>query len=188
MQLSDYEIKTTLTQASMDDSGNSVIDSTQEVYHFDKITKKVADRHRVSKPQHSCDALYIKDDDNIFLLEFKNTRSSYVPYKSLKLKAYDSIMTLMCAFYPSLSLKDIKKKVTFVFVYNDAAGKEQISQSRAMEQMKDKLFELSDRPKIILYGLEAYKDTFYKDVYTIDRTEFIKDDMWKMIFGQGTNK
>lgn len=183
MQLSDYEIKTTLTATSMDDFGNSVIESTQEVYHFDKITEQVANRYRASKPQRSCDALYVKDDDNIYFLEFKNVRSSHVPAKSLRLKAYDSIMTLMVAFDPSLSLEDIKKKVTFVFVYNNAAGKEQVSQSNAMEQMKNKLFELSNKPRTILFGLEIYENVFYKEIYTIDRTDLIENDMWEMIFG-----
>lgn len=183
MQLSDYEIKTTLTTASMDDFGNSVIESTQEVYHFDKITEQVANHLRSSKPQCSCDALYVKDDDNIFLLEFKNVRSSRVPRKSLKLKAYDSIMTLMVAFDPSLTIEDIKKKVTFVFVYNNAAGKEKVSQSHAMEQMKNKLFELSNEPETILFGLEIYENVFYKEIYTIDRTDLIKNDIWEMIFG-----
>ena len=181
MQLSEYEIKVTLTEASADNLGNSVIDSAQKVYDFDKITEKVAKHYRASKPHDSCDALYIKDEDNVFLVEFKNARSSHVPKKSLKQKAYDSIMTLMCALSPSLSLEETKRKVTLVFVYNNAAGRESVTPSKAMEQMKNKMFKLSNEPKVILFGLEIYKGVFYRDVYTVDKTEFI-ENIWGKIF------
>lgn len=183
MQSEDYEIKETLTKVSQDDFGNSVIENTQEVYNFDKIAEQVARRYRASKPARSCDALYIKDADNIFLMEFKNTRSSRVPKNHLKQKAYDSVMTLLCAVDPALSLEEVRKKVTFVVIYNNAeTNAEHIAESKAIDQMKEKMYELSNRKRVILFGLEIYKDVFYKDVYTLDKTEF-ETDMWKRIFG-----
>lgn len=167
------QIKSTLTETSKDDDGNSVIESTQEVYDFDEIAQAVAKDYRISKPQRSCDALYIKDNDNIFLLEFKNTRSSRVPRKSLKEKAYDSIMTLMFAFFPEYSLNDIKNKVTLVVVYNNEIGAESIPKSEAIDKMKRKLQGFSDGNRNILFELEIYKDVLYKDIYTVDKSEFI---------------
>lgn len=174
-----YDIKTTLTIASSDDYGNSVVESTQEVYDFDKITEIVAKNYRVSRPQESCDALYIKDTGNIYLMEFKNTPKGHVPKNSVKKKAYDSIMTLMCAFCPEMSLEDMRKKVTFIFVYNNEAG--HLQPGHGIEQMKKKLRELAGYPDNILFGLEIYKDVFYKEVYTIDRA-FFEQNMMKEIF------
>ena len=173
---SNYNVlKSTLTEASKDDDGNSVIESTQEVYDFDEIAKVVAADYRVKKPQRSCDALYIKDDDNIYLLEFKNTRSSNVPKKSLKEKAYDSIMTLLFAFFPEFSLEDVKSKVSLVFVYNNEADSENIPRSDAIESMKNKMKQLSSESDNILFGLEIYKGVLYKNIYTKDKTEFMQN-------------
>ena len=182
MQLEDYEITATLTEESDDGKANSVIESTHEVYDFDKLTEKVAELYRGKKPLCSCDALYIKDNDNIYLIEFKNVISSNVPRKSLRYKAYDSIMTLQCAYDSSLSINDIKHKVTFIFVYNNAAGRPELTHSQSMKQMKNKMYKWAKEPRVILYDLEIYKGVFYKDIYTVDKSEFI-DDIWDEIFG-----
>lgn len=173
MQFNEEKIRTTLSDSSRDDSGYSVIESSQEVYDFDEITKELADKYRTSKPQHSCDALYIKDADHIYLLEFKNARRSRVPAKEVKRKAYDSIMTLQLAFFPQYSLEDIRQKVFLIFIYNNEGVIEKEEESAAFDAFKSKLLQFSENTQDILFGLDIYKGVLYKDVWTIDKTEFM---------------
>lgn len=111
--------KSTLCETSKDDEGNAVVDYQNQVYNFDSITSDIADIYRVKKPLKSCDALYIKDDAHIYLIEFKNIRKSRIPKKELHQKTYDSIMTLQMAFFPKLSLDELKMRVVLVIIYNN---------------------------------------------------------------------
>lgn len=179
----DYsEIKKTLKETSRDDYGNCVIDFSQEVYHFDQITEKVADSYRISKPQHSCDALHIKDRNDIYLIEFKNVRASRVPKKHLKLKAYDSIMTLQMAFFPEYSLDEIKEKVNLVVVYNNEGVVEKEQASRAFDSIKEKMRAYAGNHEEILFDLEIYKNVLYKNIFTVEKGKFISE-IYNMIFG-----
>lgn len=175
-------IQITLSESSKDDDGNAVVESTQKVYDFDKITEMIADDYRRSKPQCSCDALYIKDKNNIFLVEFKNVRKSRVPKNSLKEKAYDSIMTLQMAFFPNYSIHDMRKKVTLVFVYNNDGIIEKEQDSASFDNLKNKLKNLSGSKTEILFDLDIYKDVLYKDVVTVEKTEFM-NCIHPIIFG-----
>ena len=78
--------KSTLSETSKDDEGNAVVDYQNLVYNFDCITSDIADIYRAKKPHKSCDALYIKDDAHIYLMEFKNVRKSRIPKKELHQK------------------------------------------------------------------------------------------------------
>lgn len=174
----DYEeLKSTLAETSKDDAGQSLIESEQEVYNFDKITEEVAKEYRNSKPYCSCDALYVKSNEDIYLLEFKNAKSSRIPKKSLREKAYDSIMTLLFAFFPEYSLEELRNKVSLVFVYNNEKDSECVSNSDAIQKMKEKMKQLAgaNDSNIILFGLDIYKDILYKEIYTKDKTEFMNE-------------
>ena len=103
MQLDKTKICSTLSECSKDDAGQSLIESAQMVYNFDEITKEIADVYRGGKPMASCDALYQKDAEHIYLIEFKNARKSRIGKKFFLQKAYDSVWTLAFAFYPELS-------------------------------------------------------------------------------------
>lgn len=78
MQFDKNKIYSTLQKRSEDDQGNYFIDSQQEVLDFDEITQEVADQYRNKKPTASCDALYVKDDSHIYLIELKNARRSRI--------------------------------------------------------------------------------------------------------------
>lgn len=171
MELDYKRFQKTLAEVSKDDNGSSLIENEKEVFDFDEITEVLAKQYRAGKPQCSCDALHIKDEEHIYLIEFKNARSSHVPKKSLKLKAYDSIMTLQCVFCPEISLNEIKEKVYFIFVYNNECNELELK-NEEFDKLKNKLKKLTSGNQPILFGLEIYKDMFYKDVFTIDKEQF----------------
>lgn len=167
-------IKSTLFETSKDDDGNAVVDFQNVVYDFDIITNDIADVYRVKKPQKSCDALYIKDYENIYLIEFKNARKSRVSKKELQQKAYDSIMTLQLAFFPEYSLNDLKKKVVLVVVYNDNGIVEKEQDSASFDALKDKLNSFTKGGKSILFNLEVFQGVLYKEVFTLEKQEYSK--------------
>ena len=151
--IDENKVKTTLSETSKDDDGNAVINYQNPVYNFDRITSDIAAIYRAKKPHKSCDALYIKDDAHIYLMEFKNVRKSRIPKKELHQKAYDSIMTLQMAFFPKLSLDEL---------------------SVSFDAFKRKLSDLSKSRNKILFDLEIFQGIFYKEVLTLEKQEYVK--------------
>ena len=173
--------KSTLSETSKDDEGNAVVDYQNLVYNFDCITSDIADIYRAKKPHKSCDALYIKDDAHIYLMEFKNVRKSRIPKKELHQKAYDSIMTLQMAFFPKLSLNELKMRVVLIVIYNDAGIIEKEQDSVSFDAFKRKMSDLSKSQNKILFGLEIFQGILYKDILTLEKQEYIKT-MHNVIF------
>lgn len=65
-------------------------DMTIPVYNFDDIKNKYIVKCSIPSNPHSCDALYV-DDNQIVLIEFKNGN---IKLKDIILKLYDSLMIL----------------------------------------------------------------------------------------------
>ncbi len=173
MILDDEKIKSTLRETSKDDDGNILIDDLQEVYNFDIVTEIIAGVYRNKKPLCSCDALFIKNKDEIFLIEFKNARKSRVPKKQLCEKAFDSIMTLQVAFFPNFSIEDLRKKVNLIFVYNNEGVAEKELESPYFDKIKSKFAQISNYNSTILFGLDKYKGIFYKNIMTVEKQIFL---------------
>ena len=172
--IDENKVKTTLSETSKDDDGNAVINYQNPVYNFDRITSDIAAIYRAKKPHKSCDALYIKDDAHIYLMDFKNVRKSRIPKKELHQKAYDSIMTLQMAFFPKLSLDELKMRVVLIIIYNDAGIVEKEQDSVSFDAFKRKLSDLSKSRNKILFDLEIFQGIFYKEVLTLEKQEYVK--------------
>ena len=179
--IDENKTKSTLSETSKDDEGNAVVDYQNPVYNFDSITKDIADIYRVKKPHKSCDALYVKDDEHIYLMEFKNVRKSRIPKKELHQKAYDSIMTLQMAFFPQFSLDELKKRVVLIVIYNNDGIVEKEQDSASFEAFKKKLSGLSKSQNEILFGLEIFRGILYKDVLTLEKQKYV-ETMHNVIF------
>ncbi len=172
--LDENRAKSTLRETSKDDKGNAVVDYQNLVYNFDSITNDIVNIYRVKKPHKSCDALYIKDDAHIYLMEFKNVRKSRIPKKELHQKAYDSILTLQMAFFPEFSLDELKTRVVLIVIYNDAGIVEKEQDSVSFDKFKSKLSSLSKSQNHILFDLEIFQGILYKEVLTLEKQEYIK--------------
>ncbi|MCI9532129.1 MAG: hypothetical protein HFH38_10375 [Lachnospiraceae bacterium] len=181
MQFDKEKIRSTLGERSKNDEGIGFIESTKEVLDFDEITQEVADRFRNKRPMGSCDALHIKDEGHIYLLEFKNARKSQIGKRFFLQKAYDSALTLAFAFFPNLSLEEIKEKLYLIVVYNDGSVIEQEEKSESFQAIKDEIRRLSGRKESILFGLGVYEGILYKKVLTVNKEVFM-EEVYKEIF------
>ncbi len=174
MQLDKTKICSTLSECSKDDAGQSLIESAQMVYNFDEITKEIADVYRGGKPMASCDALYQKDAEHIYLIEFKNARKSRIGKKFFLQKAYDSVWTLAFAFYPELSLTELCQRLFLIVVYNEEGAEQKEEESEYFQAIKKKVGGWAGNRARILFGLEIYKDVLYKEILTVDKDEFME--------------
>lgn len=181
MRFDEKKIYSTLRERSEDDNGQSFIDSTQIVYDFDEITKEVADTYRNKKPAASCDALYVKDESHIYLIEFKNARKSRIGNKFFLQKAYDSALTLGFAFYQNLSFEELRERLYLVIVYNDDNVEEKEQESEHFDSLKEKIGCLAGPKRRILFGLDMYEGSLYKKVVTVEKNIFM-EQVYKDIF------
>lgn len=174
MQFDKTKIYSTLEKRSEDDNGVPFIESLQEVLDFDEITQEIADVYRNKRPTASCDALYRKDDNHIYLIEFKNARRSRIGKNFFKQKAYDSVWTLLFAFYQDLSFEELKERLYLVVVFNDEEMMEKEQESRHFQAFKEQVGHLAEDKKRILFDLDIYKGVFYKEIYTIEKNIFLE--------------
>lgn len=164
--------KQTLRECSEDDSGEPVTLSEQEAFQFDGLSALEAERYRRKKKLCSADAFYIKNEKEMFFFEFKNTRKSHVSWKSVQQKAHDSLLTMQVLMFPELSLQECADRTSYFLNYNDGAVKEH--EPPSFGQIKAKMGRLAEEEDTypVLGGMEVFKDTFYKKVYTIDISSF----------------
>ena len=178
--LSDY--KKSLKECSKSDSGEPVTLSELPAYRFDEISAFEAERYRRKKKLCSADALYIKSDSEIYLFEFKNTRKSHISWKSVQLKAHDSLLTLQVALFPELSLQECAERTSYFLIYNDKAVQTPEKPSESFRELKRKLKGFAEQTDTypVLGNMEVYQNTFYKKVYTIDVLDFEQEFLGKI--------
>ena len=175
MNLDQQKIKSTLGKTSADDNGSQVLESDEPVYDFDEISEEVAAVYRNKYTLASCDALYIKDERNIFLFEFKNARKSRIGWKQLHCKAYDSVWTLQTSIFPHLSLNELRERLTMFVIYNDDGVVEREQESPAFDALKAKMAGLADGSDEILFRLEIFKGFLYKNIFTVEKDTYMKE-------------
>lgn len=174
MQLDQSKIYSTLGERSKDDYGQALLESTQKIYDFDEITKQVADVYRGRKPTASCDALYVKDAEHIYLIEFKNARKSHIGQRFFLQKAYDSAWTIAVAFYQDVPLETLRERLYLIVVYNDENVPQKEQESAHFQEFKQRMEQLAGKKRRILFGLEIYQGVFYKEVLTVDKNIFME--------------
>lgn len=174
----------TLKDCSKNDSNEPVTQAEYEVYNFDALGALEAEKYRRKKKLCSADAFYIRNEKQMFFFEFKNARKSQVPWKSIPLKAHDSLLTIQALLFPKLSLQECAQRISYFVIYNNHKIADAENESKSFEKLKEKMGTLaqktSDYP--ILWDMDIYEDTFYKKVYTIDVSDF-EHDFMKQIFG-----
>lgn len=182
-KLKEYE--TSLRECSKNDSGEPVTLKENVAYKFDDMSALEATLYRRKKKLRSADALYIRNEKEIYFFEFKNARKSHVPWKNVHEKAHDSIMTLQVLLLPELSLNDCAKRTTYFLIYNNKAVKETENLSDSFEKLKKTMRDMAMKTENhpILGNMQIYKDTFYKDVYTLDVDAF-EEEFLENIYGK----
>lgn len=173
--LSNYE--QSLEECSKNDSGEPVTLSDQRAFNFDELSAYEAALYRRGKKLRSADALHIKNENEIFFIEFKNVRKNHVPWKSVHQKAHDSLLTLQVLLFPEISLQECAKRSSYFLVYNEMAMGERENVSPSFENFKKKIGRLAGKDDTypVLGNMDIYEGTFYKKVYTIDVLDFERE-------------
>lgn len=91
-------------------------------------------------------------------------------------------MDISLCILPDLSLDELKKRLYLVIVFNDEEFVEKEDESPHFQSFKKTLGQLAGYKERILFGLELYKGTLYKNIYTIDKSVFM-GQVYKDIFG-----
>ena len=103
-----------------------------------------------------------------------------MPKNELFPKAYDSILPIQLLFCNDLSLTELCQKLTYIVVYNNNAHLKRNcteAPSASFEAFGKKMAELAktDKKNKIFFGLEIYKGVLFKNIYTIDKEDFIQN-------------
>jgi len=153
---------TTLEKASEDDCNSDVMTLSQEnVVDFDEFkngfVKKISSSGiTVDALPMSCDALYMAASQNeFFMIEFKNGR---IKELEIKIKILESLLMLSEEF--SATIKSTRHHLNFILVYNEDTSKKQI------KNYWDKRADM--------FGLEHFKNLYFKDVRAYTKEEFEK--------------
>lgn len=115
----------TLKETSWDDDNDIYVSSSDlEVYNFDKVKKKYYEDSNLDKGVMiaSCDALYIHNETEIYLIEFRNAALSILAEgtkkREIKDKNIDSLFIyqdIVCC-----GISQTRENVHFILVYDDA--------------------------------------------------------------------
>ena len=169
-------------------------DEKEAVYDFDRVSEWVGRRFRKGKPGKSADALWIRNEKEFFLFEFKNTCRQHMPWKELHEKAYDSMIPLQLVFCPNISLEELAQRTVYIVVYHDNAPVRdgyRFHQSNSFEKTREwtkRLANVEEEPGV-LWGLECFVNVFFKRVYTVEKEYFQRVVKQKVFaFGSARSK
>lgn len=174
----------TLEECSVNDDKVPVTHLQDKVYCFDDLSQAEGDEYRRGKKLCSADGVYLNTDGNIFFFEFKNAPHNQVPYKSIYQKMHDSILTWQICQASDKSLDELMKKSTYFVIYNDSRynGVKE-NESPSIEKMKSRMKMLAkSETESVLWGLDLFLGSFYKEIHTIDVEKFEREYAPK-IFG-----
>lgn len=172
----------TLKEVSFDDDNNiSLIDDEQKahrVYNFDGVSKKLCKKLRGEK-NFSCDAYYVKREDDTYLIEFKNQPEGNIDQKKLKNKIYDSITTIV--MNEDILPETVIQRTSVIIVYNNEVetlrDESSYSTSEYFSKFSGKLSCLANKQGLDAFEkkfkLVNYRGTLFKEVYTIDKADFV---------------
>ncbi len=187
-QLSDYKIFadnfTKLKQTSR--SGNKrhatyMTQSSLQVVAFDKVKKVYCRSCHLSQMPESNDALLEDGKGKFVFVEFKDSFIDKSTVYNIIEKIYNSV--LIFSGITTLGIPAICNSVNYVLVYNEAKNRDnedaQLRKKQAMAVSTslslDKIGKATAKwaeKNYICFGLEAFKNYCFKEVYTFTQEEF----------------
>lgn len=188
------ELQGTLEEASLDDdNGIAMTNSQFLVCQFDKVKEwYVSEKVPLANPNpKSNDALYFGEDE-CFFIEFKNGKISNEVNFEINKKIYDSLLILFDLQYKDKqgrfvnSISYTRQTMTYILVYNEKNylnfGPTRQTKT-GIERQKESLLSCHRnelykgisklaKEEFILFGLDQFKNYFFKNVYTYTEKEF----------------
>lgn len=159
--------ETTLGKTSYSVDKNSyLLDSGIQAYDFDKLCNSLKSM-RGKSPLSSCDAL-VEKDDSVYFIEFKNQPNKNINNAEIQKKAFDSVTQLLITWARDTSQQALSKKLVLFVVYHNPADDE------SFEKIRNKTFSFteSDQKEPLLFGINDDLKRLYREVHTIDISDF----------------
>lgn len=149
----------TLRETSYDSSNDEyVTECDAKVIDFDKFTDKFfkhyCQKYKVPK---SVDSVFIVDDE-WYLIEFKNGTTNRADIVN---KFAHSLLVLMRN--ENMCIADTISKVNFILVCDE--------ENKSLKLIRDSITKKANKERIRMC-LEQFKNSYFKNVYTLERDEF----------------
>lgn len=174
MKIDDYELfqknQETLKELSKDDNTKDINEYMVELENlavdFDEVKRIYANSYKTTEEMlNSVDAI-MNLKNHIFFIEFKNGKiSSNTLQNNIKKKIYSSLL-IFCDI-TNKNLNYIRENASFILVYN----KDKNENSNSKKKIANYVYQKANE-NFTLFGLEKYKNLFFKNVYTYSENEF----------------
>lgn len=177
--------KKTLRDCSKDDQGYALSNITDDVVDFDNVKKIYCDKYLNASYTilKSVDTYLEGNNNQIFLIEFKNAKIDQKQKYGLHLKLKDSLLILMDSF--GFNLKDFQERLNYIVVYrenkNDVssqylqfATENAIPASFKNRNLKKKISKRTTKQFFTFWDLNKYEHSLVNEVYTLNEHEFLQ--------------
>lgn len=148
--------------------------SNLKVIDFDEVKNQYIAKlgTRKEAAPKSNDALYIKSEENIYFIEFKNGK---VKKYDLMQKNYDS--TLILSDIISKHISFMKENITYILVYNTDKNDFKEIDGKLVDKSKNRDFIGANLAKLsndtfIKFDLGFFKNYLFADVFTLSQKDF----------------
>ena len=175
----------TLRDCSKDDQGYALSNIADDVVDFDNVKKIYCAKHLNASYTilKSVDTYLEGNNNQIFLIEFKNAKIDQKQKHGLNLKLKDSLLILTDSF--GFNLKDFQKRLNYIVVYSEEkndvssqylefATENDIPASFKNRNLKKKISKRTTKQFFTFWGLSKYEHSLVNEVYTLNEHEFLQ--------------
>jgi hypothetical protein len=135
----------------------------KHVVNFDKFKENVVSRFKLTETPSSCDALYMYNENEWFLIEFKNGKIDKEKMHQIRGKVFQSLLILTEKLNNTISFT--RNNIKFILVYNEDI------EHTARQQIGASLYRLAGNGHYIFFGIDGL-NFYFKDVFTWNKKEF----------------
>ena len=135
--------------------------SHERVVNFDKFKESIVAKYKVNNSPNSCDVLYMRAENEWFLIEFKNGKINKGKIFQIKGKIFQSLLLLTEKLDKTIQFT--RGNLNFILVYNENISRVEIGKS---------LSKLAGNSNHSLFGLDGLQKLYFKEVYVWNKEEF----------------
>jgi hypothetical protein len=151
----------TVEQAHPEGRGVFMTSCQKEIVNFDKFKEYIAAKYAPDGSPSSCDGLYMRADNEWYLIEFKNGKIDEKEIFKIRRKIFESLLLLLEKLDKTIAFS--RENLTFVLVYNKMIARIEIAKS---------LDNLSKKHDYSFTVLNNLKKLYLKEVFFWKKDEF----------------
>ncbi|MDR1469897.1 MAG: hypothetical protein LBT00_11445 [Spirochaetaceae bacterium] len=133
----------------------------KKVVNFDKFKDSVVKQYALNNSPNSCDALYMHNEQEWFLIEFKNGKIDEKKVFQIRGKIFQSLLLLTEQLDKTICFT--RENLDFILVYNEDIARIEIGKS---------LCKLANDAPFFPFGLEGLQKLYFKKVSVWTKKEF----------------